>query len=120
MKYGPNAPKHGDKILVYKKGVIENILSGQKTLEIRARKYRAGRYYLGCKSTIHAFAFLGPAFKIDSYADFERLRPFHRLQSQKLPYPTTWGLKIEHFEPLKVPYIHSIGAVNIVRYRAVA
>ena len=110
-------PKRGDKILIYKKGVIEMILNGQKTLEIRSRRFKAGRYFLGCSSCIHAVAQLGPAIRIDTTADFDRLRPAHLMTTDVLPYNPTWALTIENAQALSIPYRHTRGAITIVKYR---
>ena len=110
-------PKRGDKFLVYRKGIIEMILAGEKTLEIRSRRFKAGRYFLGCRSCIHAAARLGPAFRIDNFGDFERLRHSHMMSADALPYNPTWALPIERVEQLSIPYKHPRGAITIVRFR---
>ena len=118
MKTAPKLqPKRGDKILICKKGVIEMILNGKKTLEIRSRRFKAGRYFLGCSSCIHAVAQLGPAIRIDTFGDFERLRHSHMMIADALPYNPTWALPIERVEQLSIPYKHTRGAITIVRYR---
>jgi hypothetical protein len=110
-------PKRGDKILVFKKGIIEMILAGKKTLEIRSRRFKAGRYFLGSQSCIHAVAQLGPAIRIDNFGDFERLRHSHMMSADALPYNPSWALPIERVERLSIGYKHTRGAITIVRYR---
>ena len=118
MKYADELhPKRGDKIMLYKRGVIELILAGKKTLEIRSRRFKAGRYFLGCQAHIHASCQLGPAIRIDTAADFQRLRPSHLMASPGLPYPTTWALPIERVQSLSIPFRHTRGAITIVRYK---
>jgi hypothetical protein len=51
MKYADELhPKRGDKIMVYKRGIIELIIAGKKTLEIRSRRLRfmLTLYYVVC------------------------------------------------------------------------
>ena len=110
-------PKRGDRILIYRKGIIETILAGKKTLEIRSRNFKAGRYFLGCHGCIHAVAQLGPATRIDTLGDFERLRPSHLMIQDALPYDPTWALPIESVEQMRCPYRHPKGAITIVKYR---
>ena len=59
-------PKHGDRILVVRPHWIRLILSGEKTLEIRARNLSPGKYWLGSRGVIYGRVKLGPGILIDS------------------------------------------------------
>ena len=82
-------PANGQRILIYKHaGLIEQILNGQKTMEIRGVHYKPGRWLLGCKGVVHASANFGPSILIDS--------PAAKIQSPRSAtmyrYPATLGL----------------------------
>ena len=40
-------PRSGDRILIFKPEWLRLVLSGHKTLEVRAMAYKAGKYYFG-------------------------------------------------------------------------
>ena len=40
-------PRSGDRILIFKPEWLGLVLSGHKTLEVRAMAYKAGKYYFG-------------------------------------------------------------------------
>ena len=40
-------PRSGDRILIFKPEWLRLVLSGQKTLEVRAAAYKSGKYYFG-------------------------------------------------------------------------
>ena len=49
-------PRPGDRILVFKERWLALILSGEKTMEVRAANYKSGRYFLGSGGLIYAQA----------------------------------------------------------------
>ena len=42
-----SVPKPGDKILIFKQPWLGHVLSGNKTLEVRAAAFKAGEYWFG-------------------------------------------------------------------------
>ena len=40
-------PRSGDRILIFKPEWLRLVLTGHKTLEVRAMAYKAGKYYFG-------------------------------------------------------------------------
>ena len=114
-------PAHGDRILVLLPHWLNLILNGDKTLEIRSRKLRAGRYFLGCGGNIYASAQLAAPFAIEDVAQWIALRGDHCVQySDALPYQRTYGSPIRELQLLEnpVPYRRKRGAIGIVRYEA--
>ena len=111
-------PLPGDRILVLRPHWLNLILAGEKTLEIRGRNLSAGNYWLGTRGMIHGLAVLQPAILIDSAQAWQELRHRHRVESNELPYRTTYALPIRRCRRVTpVPYVHPRGAVGIVKYR---
>jgi hypothetical protein len=110
-------PRPGDRILVFRPQWLALILGGAKSVEVRGRRYSAGRYYLGCSGKIYACAQLGPGVPIDNMRQFDRLREQHQMVTSKLPYKRTFVFPILNLHKMSVPYTHPKGAITIVRYR---
>ena len=87
-------PLPGDRILVLRPHWLNLILAGEKTLEIRGRNLSAGNYWLGTRGMIHGLAVLQPAILIDTAQAWQELRHRHRVESDELPYKTTYALPI--------------------------
>ena len=82
--------------------------------------YKAGRYWLGHKSVVHAVAYFGTAFHISSLQQWDALRGRHRLDSPALPYKKTLALPVLRVRATRrIPYYHPRGAVGIVKYRRI-
>ena len=116
-------PENGQRILIFKNvRLIEQILTKEKSMEIRGTHYKPGRWLLGCKGIVHGSARFGPAVLIESPLQFERYRPRHLWAFplgvfDKLPYKTTYGFPIDHVQKMNLPFSHRPGAVSVVRYR---
>ena len=112
------APSPGDRILVLRPHWLNLILAGEKTLEIRGRNLSAGNYWLGTRGMIHGLAVLQPAILIDTAQAWQDLRHRHRVESNELPYKTTYALPVRRCRRVTpIPYEHPRGAVGIVKYR---
>ena len=113
------APQRGDRILVLRPHWLNLILAGEKTLEIRGRNLSAGNYWLGTRGMIHGFAILEPAMLINTAQAWQELRHRHRVESNELPYKTTYALPVRRCRRVTtpIPYVHPRGAVGIVKYR---
>ena len=111
-------PLPGDRILVLRPHWLNLILAGEKTLEIRGRNLSAGNYWLGTRGMIHGLAVLQPAILIDTAQAWQDLRHRHRVESNELPYKTTYALPVRRCRRVTpIPYVHPRGAVGIVKYR---
>ena len=111
-------PQRGDRILVLRPHWLNLILAGEKTLEIRGRNLSAGNYWLGTRGMIHGFAILEPAMLINTAQAWQELRHRHRVESDELPYKTTYALPVRRCRRvIPIPYVHPRGAVGIVKYR---
>ena len=71
------APELGGKIWVLKRPWLMFILSGYKTMEIRSRALRPGRYYLGHKKLIYGEIVLGQAILIATDEHWNAARDKH-------------------------------------------
>ena len=110
-------PKPGDRILVVRPHWIRLILSGEKTLEIRARNLSPGKYWLGNRGIIYGCLKLGPGTLIDSVGAWIRLRQRHCVEAHQLPYNKTYGLPIQNARRVRrVSYTHPRGAIGLVRF----
>ena len=111
-------PQRGDRILVLRPHWLNLILAGEKTLEIRGRNHSAGNYWLGTRGMIHGFAIFEPAMLINTAQAWQELRHRHRVESNELPYKTTYALPVRQCRRVTpIPYVHPRGAVGIVKYR---
>ena len=111
-------PLPGDRILVLRPHWLNLILAGEKTLEIRGRNLSAGNYWLGTRGMIHGCAMLEPAMLINTAQAWQELRHRHRVESNELPYKTTYALPVRQCRRVTpIPYVHPRGAVGIVKYR---
>ena len=111
-------PKHCDRILVVHPHWIRLIISGEKTLEIRARNLSPGKYWLGNRGIIYGLVQLGPGILIDSVEAWKELRQRHRVEAHQLPYKKTYGLPIQRARRVRrrVSYKHPRGAIGLVRF----
>ena len=112
-------PRNGDRIIVLKQKWLELVLAGDKTMEVRCKRLRAGAAYFGWKGTIYASATLGEAVEICDIQQWDNMRSQHCVPGSVLPYKRTFGLPIHNIERLDKPlsYRHPKGAVGIVKYR---
>ena len=111
-------PQRGDRILVFRPRWLNLILADEKDQEIRGRNLSSGPYWLGCHGTIYGRCFLGSSILIDSAEAWRGLRHRHRVEADKLPYKTTYGLPIRQcHRGTPTPYEHPRGAIGIVKYR---
>ena len=105
--------------MILKKHWLKMILSRKKTMEIRGRAFKPGNYHLGCKGVVRGMAILGDAVPIPDEKTWTNHREEHCVESAQLPYKKTWGLPIVVAKSLRpVPFVHTHGAVSIVKYRA--
>ena len=112
-------PHNGDRILVLKQNWLALVLAGDKTLEVRGKRLRAGRCFFGCKGAIYASAALDDAIEILDTQQWDSLRSQHRVPGNDLPYKRTFGLPLHSIERISppIPFHHPKGAVGIVKYR---
>ena len=111
-------PQPGDRIMVFQEHWLNLILKKKKTMEIRGKAFKAGRYWLGYKGFIRGIALFGNVLPVLDDATWEGYRTQHLVPTEKPPYRKTWGLPIlcvHSVSPVK--YKHPRGAVGIVRYR---
>ena len=109
----------GDRILIVKPCWIDLIATGAKTLEVRGKAYRPGKYFLGYKRQILAVAQLGKPFRITTTEQWLALRSQHCVMMDDPPYKRTFALPILSAHRVgAIPFHHPRGAINLVIYRA--
>ena len=113
----PQPLQKGDRILVLKEPWLGMILSGEKTMEIRSKRLRAGKYYLGYKEKIYGCISTGLPVPITTIEQWRTLYPRHLVNSSTLPYERTFGLPILSVHSMEGTYKHPKGAIGIVKYR---
>ena len=105
--------------MILKDHWLNLILGGRKTLEIRGRALKAGKYWLGCRGVNRGEAMLGNAVPIPDEDTWDSLRERHRVESSFLPYKKTYGLPLTSVKKVTpVPFKHTQGAVGIVIFRS--
>ena len=96
------------------------VVDRDKTLEIRGTPYAKKTFLLGCKGRIVARCEFGEPIHIKTLAQWNKLRPQHRVPgTKKLPYKRTFGLPVQRLTTFHSPYEYKTrkGAVGIVVYR---
>ena len=83
---------------------------------MRGVGYKSGRYFLGCGSMIYAQAHLGHPVRVENLTHFRRHKDMHRMETEELPYKTTYLIPILSLRQIKRPYVHPRGAIGIVKY----
>ena len=105
--------------MVFKETWGQLILDGAKRMEIRGRRYKEGKYWIGWKSRIRGQITLGLPMHIKDTSTWKRLQSQHCCTSDELPYRTTWAFVISNVETVvpSIAYEHRKGAVGIVIYK---
>jgi hypothetical protein len=113
-------PREGDRILVMKQFWLDLILSGEKTMELRSRRLSPGPVWLGSKGVMQGFAILGAAVLIPDSSSYATHAEEHRCPEGTLRYKKIWGVPLQDVQRFAstVPYIHTQGAVTIVKFRS--
>ena len=113
-------PRDGDRILVLKQNWLALVLDGDKTMEVRGQRLKAGAAYFGWKGAIYASATLGDAVAIRDVQHWDRLRSQHRIPGNVMPYKRVFGLPIQSVKRVSppIPFLHPKGAVGIVKFRS--
>ena len=70
-------PVGGDRILIMKDKWLKLLLKKTKTMEIRGRRLKPGRYWLGCQGAIHGEALLGNPLHIPDMTTWTSLQDQH-------------------------------------------
>ena len=74
-------------------------------LEIRGAPYKKKTFLLGCKGSIVARCEFGEPIHIKTVAQWNKLRPQHRVPgTKKLPYKKTFGLPVQRLTQFQSPY----------------
>jgi hypothetical protein len=118
MKMDP--PREGDRILVLQPEWLKLILSGKKTMELRSRRMCPGPIWLGSKGVMQGFAIIGAPVLIPDSSSYAAHSEKHRCPAGTLHYKKIWGLPLHDVQRFasNVPYIHTRGAVGIVKFRS--
>ena len=112
-------PQPGDRIMIFKEKWLKLILKREKTMEIRSRALKGGKYWLGYKGLIRGMAVFGDAVPVQDDETWASYRDRHRVETE-LPYKKTWGLPILRARSIApVKYEHPRGSEGIVRYRVI-
>ena len=108
-------PVVGDRILALRPEWLALVLAGRKTLEVRSRRLRPGRYFLGCCGYISGHVDMGVATRATHREWRDRVGE-HVVRSRHLPYQNTWLHPLESvcLATVMLPYNHPQGAVGIV------
>ena len=86
-------PKQGDKIIMFEEKMMNMILDGTKTMEIRGGAIKQGTYWIGCKKNITGKCKLSRPIHITTNDLWKYLRTKHRWDIDDLPYKKNLVLK---------------------------
>lgn len=114
------APANGDRILVMRRQWLDLVLSGEKSIEIRAMPLRKGEtYFLGCKGHVYGSVVVGEVQRLDSDEEWRVLLPSHLWDRADLPYKRTFAHSLLNLaaSAIPVPYQHPRGAIGLVRFK---
>ena len=107
--------------MIFAQDWLGRIVRRDKTLEIRGARYKKETFLLGSKGSIVARCEFGEPIHIRTLAQWNKLRPQHRVPgTKKLPYKKTFGLPVQRLTSFETPYTYTAprGAIGIVIYRA--
>lgn len=113
-------PKLGERIMVLRQPWLDAILDGTKTMEIRCRKHRTGRVWLGSNGLIHGRVRIMDAVQL-SEEDFRARGAEHLWPADaELPYDNLWGLLLVEVEKVNppLPYWRPPSAIGWNLFRA--
>ena len=85
---GKSAPEVGERVMTLSKPWLQKILSGEKTLELRSCRAKAGFVWLGAGNTIYGSAKIDQC-EVLTPERFLALRPHHGVAGECLPYKKT-------------------------------
>ena len=113
-------PQVGEPMFVISMaGMLELILEGKKTIEIRHMNYTPKRRWIVRDMKIVAVANFGVGVLISDDDQWRKLVPEHHVDIPSKPYQKTWALPITHVEHVDPPirYHHAKGAMGTPRFR---
>ena len=112
------APEEGEPVLCLTKHWLKCILSGKKTLELRAQSTRHDFIWLAERNVIAGSARVSRTQKLNNKT-FLELRKFHQVDGDKMPYETTFGLWLVDVVALPKPkeFLRLRGAIGWCRVR---
>jgi hypothetical protein len=114
------APASGDRILVMRRAWLDLVLSGEKTMEIRAMPLRKGAtYFLGCKGHVYGSVVVAEVQRLDSDEEWRGLLQSHLWDRADLPYKRTFAHSLLNLaaSAVPVPYKHPRGAIGLVLFK---
>ena len=76
-------PREGDKILVVKQPWLDLILTGLKTMEIRGKALRSGRYWIGYRGIVYGRVSLDTAVRVQDKRHWQALKSLHRVEAEE-------------------------------------
>ena len=96
-------PKVGDRIMVVRLPWLDKILDGDKTMELRSRRYRAGYAWLGMGGHIYGRVKIAEAVELTAEEFRARVAEHCWPAEKELPYKKIWGLMLVEVQRLAEP-----------------
>ena len=115
-------PVLGESFLIVKPEWQELIYCGSKTIEVRHRKLKPGRWFMGHKTEINGFVVVGEAFIIRDDAHWKELAHAHCVHTEERLYSkanvSCWANPLSQATRVQsVRYLHPRGAIGIVKFQ---
>ena len=117
---GTNQPQPGERILLYQAGWLQQVVDGEKTMEVRSVSCQPGGAWLGSEGVIRAWAHVGKAFQVEDIEELRDYGPEHRYECTQLPYRRTFLWPLEGVRVLQepVPYQRESGPTTWLPFQA--
>lgn len=111
-------PKTGDRVMCLYEHWMQQILTHQKTIELRGQNKKPGCVWIGHKNVIYGRARITRTEALTAER-FLELQDQHCLQGHELPYKKTYGLWLEDVRRMKkpIPYLRLFGSQGWARVR---
>ena len=115
-------PKLDDPILVYgEENMLENIMLGTKTLEIRHQSLQPMQRCLAYRGHIYAVASFGPGKRITDVKEWALLEKQHLWHRSTLPYKNTFAHPIENVRCVgPIPFQREKGQIGTAKFKPIS
>ena len=117
---GTNQPQPGERILLYQAGWLQQVVDGEKTMEVQSVSCQPSGAWLGSEGVIRAWAHVGKAFQVEDIEELRDYGPEHRYECTQLPYRRTFLWPLEGVRVLQepVPYQRESGPTTWLPFQA--
>ena len=117
--HSPHSPEEGETMLSFSAvEIIERILEGKKTLEIRHRNIKPGTYRMCCQKVIYGQVDIKEGFEIESDQAWKAMLSMHLWDVSQRPYKTTVAHPVHNVVRYDQPFLFAKkhGPMGLVKF----